>query len=207
MAFAAAIPLIVSGISALGSYLSGKNKQTQNQNQTYNNTSTPVYDPEQLNARNRMMDFYTNRLDSGNQGFMTGYTGQGMRDINRSSDLKTQTINNILAARGLSSSPVGAGLAMRQEDDRMKQQVDFMSTIPLLARQLQTTDADAFTRFLTSLPTGTQQSGTSTGQGTSYGSTAGAVGSGIDNGLAMFLAAMKYYNPKSLADLNYGGKP
>lgn len=190
---AMAVPLIVSGISALGSYLSGKNKNSQNSTDNTTTTSTPTYDPAQLSARNKMLDFYTNRLQDGNQGFMTGFQGQGMRDINRSSDLKTQTINNILAARGLSSSGVGAGLAAQQEDNRMKQQVDFMSQIPLMARQLQTTDADAFSKFIASLPTGQTQNSTGTRTGTAYGSTEGAIGSGVNNGTAAFLAAMRLY--------------
>lgn len=200
MAFAAAVPLIVSGISALGSYLSGKNKQTQEQNSTVNDTttSTPTYDPRLLSARDTMLDFYNNRLND-NQGWMTGYTGKGMRDINRSADLKTQIIQNILAARGLSSSPIGAALAAKQEDDRMRQQVEFMSQIPLLSRQLQTTDADSFAKYIATLPTGQTQRtvGSRTGTGYSSGSTAGAIGSGINNGASAFLAAMRYFNPQT----------
>ena len=195
MAAAAAVPLIISGISALGSWLSGKNKQTQESTVNDTTTSSPTYDPALLNSRNQMLDFYSNRLQGGDQGFMTGYTGQGMRDINRTSDLKTQALNNILAARGLSSSGVGAGLAAKQEDDRMKQQVDFMSQIPLLARQLQTTDADAFSKYIVSLPTGQTQTRTGTTTGTAYGSNAGAAGSATSNGAAAFLAAMRYFNP------------
>jgi len=189
---AVAVPLIVSGISALGSYLSGKNKQTQNSTVNDTTSSSPTYDPQQLDARNKMLDFYTNRLQD-NQGWMTGYAGQGMRDINRVSDLRTQAIDNILATRGLSSSPAGAGLAAQGEDTRMKQQVDFMSQLPLLGRQLQTTDADAFAKFIASLPTGNTQTRQGTTTGSAYGSTAGAVGSGVNNGTAAFLAAMRLY--------------
>lgn len=216
MAFAAAVPLIVGGLSALGSWLSGRNKQTQSQTSTVNDTtvSTPTYDPELLSARDTMLDFYNNRLRD-NQGWMTGYAGQGMRNINRSADLKTQTIQNILAARGLSSSPVGAALAAKQEDDRMRQQVEFMSQIPLLGRQLQATDADSFAKFIATLPVGSTQNTTGTRTGTGYtgNSASGAAGSALSNGAAAFLAAMRYFNPPqqggfdSFQNLsgNYGG--
>ena len=138
---AAAIPFILSGLSALSGYLSGKNKQTQSTDSSINetNTTTPNYDPLALSGRNTVLQTYMDRLKNPT-GFMTGYTGQGMRKINQGADVRRSSLENILAARGLSASPVSASLLDRGEGDRISQLTDFYSQIPLLQRQLQ--DAD-----------------------------------------------------------------
>jgi len=200
-------PAIMAGASALGSILGGKNKQTQNQTSTYSNTTTPEYDPQALSARNTILDKYLSRIN-GSQGYMTGYTGQGMRKINQGADIKSQALNSILAARGLSSSPVGAALAAKGEDDRMKQLTDFYSSIPLLQRQMEGEDLGQFGQFVSSIPVGQTQTGTSTGANTNQGSTAGALGNGLTNGISAYLLA-KYYNGQNTLPYSntYPGMP
>ena len=194
MPFPLAIPLILGGVSALGSYLSGKNKNTQTQDQSYSNETTPVYDPQALSARNTILDKYLARINN-TQGFMTGYTGQGMRKINEGADIRSQALGNILAARGLSASPISAALETQGEDNRLKQLTEFYSSIPLLQRQMEGEDLGQASQFVSSIPVGQKQVGTGVNQGTTQGSTAGALGSGLTNGISAFLLS-KYFGGK-----------
>lgn len=200
MSWAPLIPLIMAGGSALSSWLGNRGNKKQDSVIDETSTSTPTYDPQALAARNAVLDAYKKRM--GNyQGFLTGYTGQGMRKINRGADIRTQALQNTLAARGLGSSPIAAALESQGEDDRIQQLVDFYSNVPLVGRQMESEDLSGLGQFVASLPTGqtTTRKGTTTG--TAYGSTSNALGSALGSGISTYLLA-KYYGDKSL---NPGG--
>jgi hypothetical protein len=164
----------------------------QDTSSSFSNTqeTTPQYDPAAWGARNAILEQYKQRL-SGRGGFLTGYTGQGMRQINRSADLNKVALQNILSSRGLSSSPAGAAFEARGEDERMKQLTEFLGGIPLLDRQMEGEDLSNYGSFVSSLPTGmrTSSSGTGTGQQQSYGSTGAALGAGIGDAVSAAMLA------------------
>lgn len=187
------IPAIMGGASLLAGWLGNRNKNNQQQQQSssYSNSTMPQYDSEVLDARNKALGLYENRVND-TQGYLTGYTGQGMRGINKTADIRSQSLASILAARGLGSSPMAAAMQAQGEDQRMSQQVQFQNTIPLLQRQMEGENLDAFSKFIASLPTGVTQSGTSSSSGTgTQTGTSGGVGQGISD--AATNALLAYY--------------
>ena len=190
------VPALLAGASALGSYLSGRNKQKQDSTSTRDETSvtTPEYDPQLWEGRNTLLQAYLDRLKGG-QGWMTGYTGQGLRQINQVGDVRSKALSNILSARGLGSSPVAANLMGGLDSQRLTQQLDFLNEVPLLQRQMEGEDMSGLAQFISSLPKGSRSTttGTYTGNQASYGSQAGAVGSGMSNAIAAFIKAKELY--------------
>jgi hypothetical protein len=179
-----AIPLAISGISALSGLFSNKKSTATQQQNTTNDVNTtdtqqvdlsnlPQYSPEMQQVLEFLTSLYRDRALS-NQD-LSGYTGQGLRNINQGADIKRRALENILAARGLNYSPTAANALGRIESGRIGEQVNFLSGIPLLQRQLQGEDIDAFSRFFTSLPVGTRQIGTTTRTGQSHSTGTGNV--------------------------------
>ena len=185
------INLAIAGASALASLLGGRNKSSTSSTQDMTQTTNPVLDPEIKDARSTVLDKYLARLgDQG--GYMSAFTGQGMKTINRTGDLKRTALENILAARGLGSSPAAAALLAKQESDVWGQQTDFLNQLPLVSRQLQNEDLTGLSSVIAASPYGQ----TSTSRGTSTGTGqpmnwSGAVGSGIENSIAAYLTKKK----------------
>lgn len=187
------INLALMGAGALASFLSGRKKNQQQGIVDETSTSTPNLDPEVKNARSTVLDQYLQRLN-GNQGYMTGYAGSGMRNINRGAQLNRTALDNILAARGLSGSIAGAGLAARAEDERMKQLIDFQSTLPLVSRQLQSEDLSGLSSVIAQSPYGTTTTRKGTNTTTSNsGGTAAGLEQGIASGTSIAAMLNKYY--------------
>jgi hypothetical protein len=182
------------GASALASYLSGrKKKQEEAQTEDLTTTTTPNLSPEILSARQKVLDTYTNRLGN-NEGYLTGYTGQGLRKINRAGDLQQEALQNTLAARGLSSSPVSAALSAKADSDRFAQSIDFQNTIPLLNRQLTTEDLTGLSGIVASAPYGsTSVRKGATSRVTTGGSNAEGAEQGISSGMSIAALLNKYY--------------
>jgi hypothetical protein len=186
------------GAGALASYLSGRSKKQSDQTSESTSTSTtnPILDPEILSARNKLLQTYQDRLGN-NEGYLTGYTGQGLRKINRASDLQQSALDSNLAARGLSGSPVAAALMAKMNSDRIAQSVEFQNQIPLLDRQLTSEDLAALSGIVSAAPYGqtSTQTNKSTGTNTQYGSTGTGLEQGISSG-ASIAALLSKYNPK-----------
>jgi hypothetical protein len=119
-----------------------------------------------------------------------------MSKITQGAGIRQNTLSNILSARGLNSSPVGASLMDRGEGDRIRQLTDFYSGVPLVADQRQLTNLQGLGEFVSSLPTGMTVnkvgSTSSTGTGQTQGSTEGALGSGLSDAVSAYLLS-KYY--------------
>jgi len=190
------IPLAIAGVTALGSYLSGRDKKKQDTSETSESTSTttPEYDPQLLGARNTLLQSYLDRMQGG-QGWLKGYTGQGLRTINQAGDIRSKTMSNILAARGLSSSPVAANLLSGADNQRLEQQINFLNQVPILGREQEGEDMRGLASYIASLPKGTRSyaKGSNVGQTSAYGSNVGAIGQGLSNAVAAFLKAKQLY--------------
>ncbi len=200
-----AIPLVLSGVSALAGLFGNREKKTTTDQTSNTNTSnnatqnvdlsnTPQYTPEMAAYRDQILNALRNRLVGSTD--LSGYTTSGMQQINQGADLRRKALENILASRGLSNSPSAANAVGRTESGRIGEQVNFMNSIPLLQRQLQGEDLNQFGQFFSSLPVGTRQTGTttlaSTGQSntTAHGTTTqpsdmlGGLFGGLGAGLA-----------------------
>jgi hypothetical protein len=192
-----AIPLALAGLSGLAGFFGGKPKTTtttqdMNQSQTgsYNQFQTPELSAEQQQLVNTFLPALVNRYRSG-PADLSGYAAGGLRDINTASDLKTKSIQNMLAARGLSYSPAAMTPFAGQETSRVGQQSSFLSQIPLLQRQMQGEDIQNLVKGFSSLPTGYRAGGTSqqnvTGHATGTSTSPNQQWSGLLGGLGSAL--------------------
>jgi len=146
----------------------------------------------------------TLRKNAANSTDLSGYTTQGLQSINSGADMKRRAMENIMAAKGLSYSPAAAHATGRVESGRIGEQVNFMNSLPLLQRQMQNEDLSSLTSFLTALPTGSRQKGTTvqnttgnwnqqgSSQQTNPGNMLGGLFSGLGSGLA-FTAGNKMW--------------
>ena len=204
------LPALMTGLSAIGGGLLNK-KQTQQQAGTSttnsNNTSvanidqstTPTYDPLQLQMRNHLINQYFNRTRPESiSGLVDNYIGGGVNDINRASSQQEMALQNALAARGLSYSPVAAQAISQQQSGRIGDIVGLQMQAPLLNDQLQQQRLTDFGTFMSRLPTGTHTTGTNTtnqtGQQTTNQqgtvTTPGNVLGGVFSGAARMLSSL-----------------
>jgi len=196
-----AIPLAISGISALAGILGNRKKSATQENTTTQNSSgtqltdsssTPMLTPEALGAYSQLFPALQNRVQQGAD--ISGYRDAGLRNINSSGEGARNRIIQALAARGLSNSPASAAILARQGDAQASESSNFLNNIPLLQRQMQGQDLDQLLRAASALPTGMRNVGSvsttgsatskSTGTATQPGDMLGGLFSGLGQGLA-----------------------
>jgi hypothetical protein len=143
----------IAGLGALSGLLSNrKNTQTQQQNQSFNNTtnftnqgnttgygrSTPTYDPAAWNFRNELMGRVLNRPQLQDpRAAAASMTTQNIQGLNTQSDLQRKVVENMMRQRGLSYSPMGGTMLGNFDANRVQQAVGHMNNEPLLARQFE----------------------------------------------------------------------
>jgi hypothetical protein len=209
MPFPLLAPLLIAGFSAAAGALGNRGRTNESAQQSDSNTDshgsqnswisdqyneTPTMDPIQGAIRDYLLGQFGNRVKDGTD--LSGYAGQGLRQINQGGDARTRAIQNIMASRGLSFSPIAGKTLAAADSERIGQQVNFANTLPLLKRQMQGEDLAAFANFFRSLPTGKSgnsframdsyqenhgaQHGTGTGTNTQPGNIlGGALGGGL----------------------------
>jgi len=161
-----AIPLAISGISALAGLFGNRAKQQQQTStSTTDQTTRPEYDDKALYMRNLLMDQYLDRMRQ-NEDVYQGYTNEGIKQINQGSDITSRAIDNLLSARGLSGSSAGAASQISNQMNRGNQQASFLNSIPLLRDQRQQQNLLQGGQFFSSLPYAQHQTGTTTQKGT-----------------------------------------
>lgn len=109
------------------------------------------------------------------------YLANQIQGINNNSNLQSQAVQQILAARGLANSPVAAAIQARNEGNRIAQITGLQQQIPLLQQQQRQQGLNTASGILGLLPretvtSGTQaQTGSQTGNqtGTNYSGTTG----------------------------------
>jgi hypothetical protein len=207
---ASLIPAAISGLAGL--FGGGKQQKTQTSGTITNNQSgnfsqqgntsgtssnTANLNPLQMNLANQFTRGAQNLANSAAD--MTGYTQQGLQGINAGAAAGTNVLNNILASRGLSFSPAAASAQTQNQLNRINQQSQFLSKIPLLQRQLQTQANQGLEQAFSTMPINTTQTssgttsqsgqtsqqGTQTQQGTNLvsGNPMGGLFSGLGAGL------------------------
>jgi hypothetical protein len=179
-----AIPLAISGISALAGLLGNKKKttqQTSTSTEDLSSSNMPQYDSQQQIMRSLLMNQFLGRTEDSNDYF-GGYQRQGINNINTQSGLNDEAIQNILASRGLGRTSAGASSLISNQLNRGSNISGFMNSIPQMrdARNRQNMlDASS---FFGQLPVGQSVTGhntrTTTGTATDPGNPwGGAVGS------------------------------
>lgn len=110
------------------------------------------------------------------------YLASQTENINRNSGLANQSAQAIMAARGLSNSPVGATTAANIDANRIAQITGLQQSLPLLQNQLQNTNLSTAANVLNLLPKTTTTSGTQSTTGTQSGTNTGtSIGQTVAN--------------------------
>ena len=136
------------------------------------------------------------------------YAQQGLQTINSQGNANRQTINNVLAQRGLSYSPAAATALTQNTVNTGNQQNSFLEQIPLLQRQLQQSSLQQLMQAFGVIPTGTESGGTSNSTGTSSTTGTGTSttsGNPTAGALSGFGAALPLAFPSLFGGGNSGG--
>lgn len=142
------------------------NQLTQ-QNNNNTSTTTPNLSPQ----LQQLMDQLTQKYSAlSNPIDLRGYQAQQSDAINRNANLQKDSASNIMAARGLSTSPAAATTDTSIDNNRFSNINNLSQSIPLLKNQLQLSNLGAASGFLSSAPRGS----TTTGSGSTTGSTTGS---------------------------------
>jgi len=121
------MPLIASGVGAVGSYFGGRAA-----NKAKSSTG-PTYAPEFNPLKDRILQMTMQRLATDPD--LTGYQSSGISNINRGYRNVGTAQSNNLTARGLSTSPIAGTVDTMRENSRAGDVAGFENQIPLLARQ------------------------------------------------------------------------
>jgi hypothetical protein len=165
-------PLASVVLGGLGGAL-GNRAQTSNQTSTthgvqnVDNLTRPEYDPKSQLLRDHLINAYMSNLE-GNDDFFSGYTNQGLSNINASTDAATRQIQNVLANRGIQGPMAGAGLSAPLLAS-MGQKSNLLNSIPMLQDQRRQSILKDTSGFLSSLPIGQHTTGTTTSDSTTKG--------------------------------------
>lgn len=218
-----AIPLLLSAFGGLAGLLGGKPKvqetkgtsttdSTASQNATGFSTTTPELSLIQQLLSNIAGTAAIDQFNKGPQDF-AGFESSGLQQLNQAGDIKKKLSQNILASRGLSSSPYAAFAESQPENERVSAQSQFLAGIPLLQHQFQQGNIDQLIKafgatgpFGSSTATAgqtdstghstTNQTATSTQPGNPLAGLFGGLGSGLAAGLPlMFPNLYKGSNP------------
>ena len=110
------------------------------------------------------------------------YQAQQSEAINRSSNLQSEAVRNIMAARGLSSSPVAGTAEAGVQAGRFGQLTNLRQQIPLLQNQLTLQNLQGATGLYGQLPRGSVSTGVGTSEQTgSTNQTGSTISSGTTN--------------------------
>lgn len=156
-------------LNLLSSILSTtQQQQSQQTGGTTTQTTTPTMDP----ATQSMLQKLISASGSLTTPSLTGYQAQQTTNINNAADLQSQAVNNIMASRGLSTSPVAATAAAGVEQNRLNQITGMQQQIPILQNQLNLANLAGAASLFSTIPKGATTSGTTAG--TSTGTTTGS---------------------------------
>lgn len=169
---AAALPLIISGISALGGYLANRKSQqktTQDHTQSLTSSSEtqPNYDSQMSAVKDYLLKAMMERYESPFES--TEYETGGIAGINKTSDINTRLMEALLSKYGIRGTGMGITAQMMNQMNRLNKTSEFQSQIPLLSDQWRKSNLQTLSDFFTKLPVGSKTSGTQTSTGQSTG--------------------------------------
>ena len=135
----------------------GKTTTTQD----FSQTTTPVNVTDWGPLGNLLQQMITSKLNAPTS-LPSTYVPQGLSTINKNADLNRTSISNILAARGLSGSPIAGNALTQEELSRAGQTTDFMNQVPLINQALQRQDLATAMGLFSMRPQGQTSTGNST---------------------------------------------
>lgn len=155
------IPFLAGGAGALGSSgtvtTNGTSSMTGSSSGTSSGTTTPVLSPEQQAIAKLFTQGAQNQYNQGTD--LTPYKFSGMQQINQQGNNNAAQIANSLASRGLSYSPAAGTAETQNILNTGNQQNQFLSSIPLLQRQINQGNLQQLISSFSALPTGSTFSG------------------------------------------------
>lgn len=182
-----AIPLAISGISALAG-LFGNRKKTTEQKSTStehsDSSNMPVYDASTEIMKKLLMDRFLGRTeDTGD--YLSGYAHNGLQNINSAYNTGQNNIESILAARGLGRTSAGASSLVQNQINRANQSANFLNTLPQMADERYRNSLSDAANFFKAIPVGQHTvgdstrntTGTATDPGNMVGGTFASLGS------------------------------
>lgn len=204
------VPALIAGLGALGG-LFGNRSQTQRttQNTQFNNqsnqqtgyagaaSSNPLLNPAAQGLLNPIAANYLNLL--GQDQDLSGYKAGALGDINQTSNIRKQALENNLAQRGVTGSAAASALN-QNENSRFSDITKLNQQLPLLQLQLMLQKLQGAGGFFSQIPTGiyneqygsgfgnTQNQGTQNMQGT--GVQPGNQAGGLFGSLGSILAGL-----------------
>src|SRR5262245_34630209 len=207
---AAAVLPIITGLAGLFGGLKPQQQNTTsssttNQSGNFNQqgSTSPVFN----DLQQKLMGLFT----QGSQDFyrrgtdLNPYMSAGLQAYGSQGNANRQILDNVLAARGLSHSPVAASAQLGNLLNTGNQQAQFLSTLPLLQRQLEQGGLNQLISAFGAIPTGSTSSSTGSSTGTS--STQGTSQTSIPgNPIAGALSGIGASLPLAFPGLFGGGK-
>jgi hypothetical protein len=173
---------VLSGLSGLF----GNAPQTTTTDSSQTGTSTPNLSPEQL----AFMQSIMKQAQQGMQGSnLQGYQAGANANINRGSEANNNILQSVLAARGLTYSPLAGAATAANEGNRIGQQTQVSNQMPLLRQQLLQQNLAGAVNAFRATPYGTTTN--QTGHSTQTKSGGGVMGmlSGLFGGLGAGIEA------------------
>ena len=149
---------IMNFINNLNSLVTGS--QTGTTTGTSTTGVTPTLSPEETALMTKLMT----SAGSLSAPSLTGYSAQQTSNINANAQAQENAVNNIMASRGLATSPVAATAQAGVEQNRQNQITNMQQQLPLLQNQLNLQNLAGATSLFASLPKGSQTTGTSAQQ-------------------------------------------
>ena len=156
-------PTPSSGNSSTSSSLSTGQQSSGTSNVSGTSGSTTGYGAAGTSVINQILPQLSSLLAGTN--LSTSYLPQQTQQINQNSQLQQQALNNIMASRGLGTSPVAATAAAGVDANRVGQITNLQQQVPLLQQQLNSQNLNTAGGILSRLPTST--TGTTSQTGTS----------------------------------------
>ena len=123
---------VVGGIGGIGDILGGLFGSTTRSNTNY--SQTPTYDPAAEGLRQQLINSQMANLNKDVD--LSGYQSQGLQTINQGYDAANKALQQTLASRGLTYSPVAGSSTAALGTQRIGAGINFQNQIPLLANQL-----------------------------------------------------------------------
>jgi len=162
--------LIASG--AGGALANRKSARTS----TEDFTRTPVESPAFSPIRDLLLKTAQSRLSSPS-ALPPSFESMGISNINNTSNLIRQSLENRLTGQGLGGSPIAGNAEAMAEQNRGGNIIDFQNSLPLINRQLQDQDFSRALQLYSQQPMGVSGTGTQVGAGSPLAGAFGGIGS------------------------------
>jgi hypothetical protein len=161
--------------NTLSTLLNFLNNFSQDTTGTTNTTGTSVQGttPTLSPATQAFMDNLIGKYNAQSAPSLTGFGAQQTNNINVAADAQKKAIDNIMAARGLSTSPAAGTAQTGLEQNRLNQITSMQQGLPLLQNQMNLQNLAGASAFFSAIPKGSITTGSTAQQGQTTQNTTG----------------------------------